>query len=45
VVKPKTLSELETPSTSHLNELPDPLVGLEDLMNLEALEDQEAQEN
>jgi hypothetical protein len=44
VVKVKTLNESETPSTSLLDELPDPLEGLEDLMDLEALEDQENQQ-
>ena len=44
-VKPKTLSKSETHSTSHLDKLPDPLTGLEDLMDLEALEGQEDQEN
>ena len=42
-VKVKTLSGSETPSTSLSDELPDPLEGLEDLMGLEALEDQENQ--
>jgi hypothetical protein len=40
-VEVKTLSRSETPSTSLSDELPDPLKGLEDLMDLEALEDQE----
>jgi hypothetical protein len=44
VVKVKTLSGSETPSTSLLDELPDPLEGLEDLMDLEAPEDQENQQ-
>ena len=42
-VKVKTLSELETPSTLPLDELPDPLEGLENLTGLEALEGQENQ--
>jgi hypothetical protein len=44
VVKVKTLSESEIPSTSPSDELLDPLEGLEDLMDLEALEDQENQQ-
>jgi hypothetical protein len=42
-VKVRTLSESETPSTSLLDERPDPLEGLEDLMDLEAPEHQEDQ--
>jgi hypothetical protein len=42
-VKVRTLSESETPSTSLLEELPGPLEGLEDLMDLEAPENQEDQ--
>ena len=42
-VKVRTLSESETPSTLLSEELPGPLEGLEDLMGLEALEDQENQ--
>jgi hypothetical protein len=40
-IKAKTLSGSETPLTSLSDELPDPLEGLEDLMDLEAPEDQE----
>ena len=40
-VKVRTLSGSETPLTSLSDELPDPLEGLEDLMDLEAPEDQE----
>ena len=43
VVKVKTLSGSETPLISLSDELPDPLEGLEDLIDLEALEDQENQ--
>jgi hypothetical protein len=43
VVKVKTLSGSETPSILLSDELPDPLEGLEDLMDLEAPEDQENQ--
>jgi hypothetical protein len=42
-VKVRTLSKSETLSTSLLEELPDPLEGLEDLMDLEILEHQENQ--
>ena len=42
-VKVRTLSESETPSTSLLEELPGPLEGLEDLMDLETQEHQENQ--
>jgi hypothetical protein len=42
-IKVKTLSGSETPLTSPSVELPDPLEGLEDLMGLEAPEDQEDQ--
>ena len=42
-VKVRTLSESETLSTSLLEELPDPLEGLEDLMDLEIPEHQENQ--
>jgi len=42
-VKVRTLSESETPLTSLLEELPDPLKGLEDLMDLEIPEHQENQ--
>jgi hypothetical protein len=42
-VKVRTLSESETPSTSLSEELPDPLEGLEDLMDLEIPEHQENQ--
>ena len=42
-VKVKTLSGSETPSTSPSDKLPDSLEGLEDLMDLEALGDQENQ--
>ena len=42
-VKVKTLSESETPLTLPLDELPDPLEGLENLTGLEALEGQENQ--
>jgi hypothetical protein len=38
-VKSKTLNKSETPSTLHLDELPGPLMGLEDLTDLEALKD------
>jgi len=38
-VKVRTLSGSETPSTSPLDELPGPLEGLEDLMDLEVPED------
>jgi hypothetical protein len=41
--KVRTLSESEKPSTSPLEELPGPLEGLEDLMDLEILEHQENQ--
>jgi hypothetical protein len=44
VVKSKTLSTLETPSTLRLDKLPDPLIGLADLVGLEALEDQKNQQ-
>ena len=43
-IKVRTLSGSETPLTSPSAELPDPLEGLEDLMDLEALEDQENQQ-
>ena len=42
-VKVRTLSESETPSTSLLEELPGPLEGLEDLMDLETPEYQKNQ--
>ena len=42
-VKVRTLSESETPSTSLSEEHPDPLEGLEDLMDLEIPEHQENQ--
>jgi len=42
-VKVRTLSESETLLTSLLEELPDPLEGLEDLMDLEIPEHQENQ--
>ena len=42
-VKVRTLSRSETPSTLPLDELPDPLEGLENLTGLEALEGQENQ--
>jgi hypothetical protein len=42
-VKVRTLSESETPSTLLSEELPGPLEGLEDLMDLEAQEHQENQ--
>jgi hypothetical protein len=42
-VKVRTLSESETPLTSLSEELPDPLEGLEDLMDLETPEHQENQ--
>jgi hypothetical protein len=38
-IKVRTLSGSETPSISLLDELPDPLEGLEDLMDLEVLRD------
>jgi len=40
-VKVRTLSKSETPSTSLSEELPGPLEGLEDLMDLETPEHQE----
>ena len=43
-VKVKTLSESETPSTSHSEGLLGPLEGLEDLMDPEILEHQENQQ-
>ena len=43
-VKVRTLSRSETPSTLHLDEISGPLMGLEDLTDLEALEDQEDEE-
>jgi hypothetical protein len=43
-VKVKTLSESETPSTSPLEELLDPLEGLEDLMDPEIPDHQEIQQ-
>jgi hypothetical protein len=42
-VKVRTLSKSETPSTSLSEELPGPLKGLEDLMDLETQEHQENQ--
>jgi hypothetical protein len=42
-IKVRTLSGSETPSTLPSDELPDPLEGLEDLMDLEVQEDQENQ--
>jgi hypothetical protein len=42
-IKVRTLSGSETPSILPSAKLPDPLEGLEDLMGLEALEDQENQ--
>jgi hypothetical protein len=42
-IKVRTLSRSETPLTLPSDRLPDPLEGLEDLMGLEALEDQENQ--
>ena len=42
-VKVRTLSRSETPLTSLLDELPGPLEGLENLMDLEAPEHQEDQ--
>jgi hypothetical protein len=43
-IRSKTLSRLETPSTLHLDKISGPLMGLEDLTDLEALEDQEDEE-
>jgi hypothetical protein len=40
-VKSKILSESDTPSTLHLDEWPDSLMGLEDLMDLENQENQQ----